>query len=505
MNSRKIKKMLRDESDLICSTVYDNISNELNIETPNLNKTSWWKNYKLLAPCSLALTACVLLTIFLFNGNNKNIINGDAYINLTITSDATSAVPSFSYKMNNNNTVSEFYAKNDDAKIIAQGVTTTENFTGTNFATVIVDQANQTGYLNQKSYNNTINIVIASLSIENKDKVFQNIKTDIETYCKNNYLYADIIYSSLNENIYNDLTDDKYEKIYQIYNLASIFEYISDSQVEGYTNTYYPSNDLSWWLEQFKDIDNKQLDVAIEKLTMINTALESDKAKFKFNKELERVNLEYYYGILDLKSILKKIKDELILIKQILQKDFNIDYESTYGKIVLPTIPSATETILDAWEWLFEIDDLHYYEDCYDDFYYDYDDPSPFDDWFTPSYDDRWDYEGGHHQPPHGPRQLNKNNFYGLFKNPSNSDEYIELIGLLIEDYESVIDLFDLYKELYNDSKNRILANIYYRVKDNDSDYCMDYNREYNDHKHNNPTYDDEWANNYDYGWWDYH
>ena len=278
------------------------------------------------------------------------------------------------------------------------------------------------------------------------------------------------------------------------------------------SNSELDSSDdaLSYWIEAFGKMDNEKLDLAIEKLTMINQALESDKAKEKFRNEINKIKRRYLSGIDDLNYFLELIKYEIEGTNDYLLEIYNYDYEENYGKIIYKNIPDINESLFEDLEWIFKISALEDFDDYRDNYYYDFDDThDPFEDFFD--YDCDYDWEFGddfehHPSKPHWQKHREDFDFY-----QDEKEMLIFSIQDLLDLYDEILELFEEYYDDYQFSKYRILANLYYQVNENSKrdEYYVDYFGEYNDRKENHGHHDDDewnnWKNSYDPSWWDHH
>lgn len=513
MNKRKIVKNLRNESELMYSNVFNRVLDKLGVENNvPVQKKPWWKNIRFVAPISTVLATSLVVGIIVLTNGDPVVASADtAYINLTLTTESTDSTPAFSYSMDNQDTASDFVAKNDDAKIIAEGIDDDKKDNGLSLTKEIIKEATDTGYINNTSESNTITIRISSLSEQYQTKVATSLKQNIINYCKENYIYANIVEELVTLSDEQNLSEEKYDKIYKIYELAQIFKYDSNEEENDFVDPYYPSDDIAYWVEQFKDVENTKLDQAIEKLEMINQALQSDNAKNRFNHELQRIQRQFANGINYLETVLDIIEEEIKLTEAYLLENFNVEY----GEVSLPLRPIINnEDILTAWEWLFDIESMNSFinelENEHIDYHYQYDDPNhdPFGDCFDYECNDEWEFEEDHHQPGGKPRWLKHPGDQERPHEVKDEEHYKAYMESLVELYQWIVDeVFDEYLHEYQISKERILANIYYQANDkNNNEYYVDYQEQYNEkiHDHGNHHDDEweEWKNNYDDSWW---
>ena len=132
MNKKKIEKALQEESKLMYANVFDNVLNKLNIDPSTFEvqkKAPWWKSLKFVSCCSAGLATALIITLAITFNIKTDILN--SYINLTLQANNTSTEkPSFAYSMSEKYAVNYFIAKNDDAKIIAHGLESTNETNG---------------------------------------------------------------------------------------------------------------------------------------------------------------------------------------------------------------------------------------------------------------------------------------------------------------------------------------------------------------------------------------
>lgn len=496
MKERKIVKNLKNESKLMYANVFDRVLNEIGYEPPV--KKPWYKRVGLVSTLSGALVTASLIGIIAINGINDSNNDEAAYINLDIKSSNVTANPSFSYALAKKNIATDFNAKNDDAKIIAEGINVSEQKNGTILTEDIIREANSTGYINtgDKSTINTINIFVSSLSKTKQDSVIKALNTTIENYCKNNYIYANITFTTqaiADENI----TSTKYKKIYELYELAQIFDYSADESSTT-IDPYYPSSDINWWVEHFKNEDENKIQEAINKLSIINEALKTDMAKERFNSELHRAREKYLRGVEKVTNKITNIENQINDVLNTLHNEFKC-YE--YDNWEKEEIDDIDETFDDAWEWLLEIQDLDDYDDDEDRYRYDYDDDyRPFDDYFNYDYYYKQNHRFMNRHPNHDDNREPQQEL-------TSKEDYINRLEDLLDQYDSAVEKYNDFAEKYSESKNCILANIYYQVKAGNNDYYKDYQKEYDERKdkhnhHSGPEWED-WVNNYDRSWWD--
>ncbi len=494
MNKRKIKNLLRDESRQLYSNVYDNILDTLQIEKVDNIIKPWWKSFKFLFPVSVLLVTSFVIGIFAISNNN---LIESALINMTIDDKISTFDPSFSYSLDNNNISKYFIAKNDNAKIIAEGIDSNIKRNGSDGVTLtkeIIKQASKTGYLDNISENNIISVQITSSSFVHKEKLKTKLNSIIKESCIENYIYASITIEEID--IETQISEEKYEKISQIYELAHLLQSYSED-----TNEEISKSDFIKWIDAFKVIDNSELDLLIEKLNMINQALTSDIAKEKFKTEIDKIKCRYIMGIKELKLTLKDIQNKITDTINYLIDYYDFNFENTYGVIEYPKIPVTKEGLFEDLEWLLKINNLDDFNKNYDDFYYAYDDSyDPFYDCFDYS----WDYEKQEHKPP--------KHVKGPIDDGDDKQSKIDTVNILLDAYRQIVaNEFDIYYQEYQYCKYRILANIYYQVNEQENNvYHVDYNKEYNDRKDHYGHHPDDntwnaWKDVYDTSWWDYH
>lgn len=515
MNKKQIEKALQDESKLMYANVFDNVLNKLNIDPSTFEapkKAPWWKSLKFVSFCSAGLATALIITISVVLSSKapNNESDTNSYINLTIQSNNSSEKPEFAYSMGKKYSLNYFIAKNDDAKIIASGLTNTQT-NGLALCDDIINEASKTGFINYESINNIINITVDSSTIEYSKSVANAMYERIKSYCKENYIYANVNIVDTAIETSETIDNTNYEKINQLFQLAEIFNYKDDETIK---NPYYLSDSLEDWVKEFKDVSESELDNSINKLQMINDALKSDKAKKQFNKELNRAYYCYINGLDYLDDCLSNIKVEVNDSIAKLKQEYNYDYSN---QVTYNSKPDS-KTFIEKWrDFLSNIDDTKDFENKYDDYHYDYNTSDrPFDKDFDYDYDYDWEFDHNNHNPREPFRSKNKpfkendDKFEWDDKNnkPKNQEFYINKINELVTWYNKVITKYSSFEDVYLNNVNRVIANVYYHAKDStNKDYYIDYSKEYEDRNNKHGNRDDEswekWKNNYDYNWWD--
>ena len=221
-------------------------------------------------------------------------------------------------------------------------------------------------------------------------------------------------------------------------------------------------------------------------------------AKERFNSELHRAREKYLRGVEKVTNKITNIENQINDVLNTLHNEFKC-YE--YDNWEKEEIDDIDETFDDAWEWLLEIQDLDDYDDDEDRYRYDYDDDyRPFDDYFNYDYYYKQNHRFMNRHPNHDDNREPQQEL-------TSKEDYINRLEDLLDQYDSAVEKYNDFAEKYSESKNCILANIYYQVKAGNNDYYKDYQKEYDERKdkhnhHSGPEWED-WVNNYDRSWWD--